>query len=133
MFSSESFAALKRVCAHFLGMGQTRLELAGIELAQLRHSTILVVIWSVLAALLAVTGSLFVSAAIVYSLWDSYPVLALLGCALFYLILACLAIRKVIQINEQQPPLFEATLAELGKDREALKNSMTKPGGGDAQ
>lgn len=114
-------------------MGQTRLELAGIELAQLRHSTILVVIWSVLAALLAVSGSLFVSAAILLYFWNTAPFLALLGCALFYLILAGLAVRKVLLINESQPPLFEATLAELQKDREALRSQTSQAGGRDAQ
>jgi uncharacterized membrane protein YqjE len=122
--SSQSLAALRRIGAHFISMGQTRLELASVELAQLRHSTLWVLVWSLLAALLAVTGSLFVAGAVVLYFWDSSPFLALLGCAFFYLVLACFAVRQVIQINQQQPPIFEATLAELGKDSEALKGGF---------
>lgn len=105
-------------------MGQTRLELAGVELAQLRQSTVAIVIWSVLGALLAVTGTLFINAAVVYYFWDSHPYLALFGCAAFYLLCALYAIRKVIHMTREERPLFEATLAELSKDRQAVVESM---------
>lgn len=123
MSDSRSGPALMRVLATLLGMGQTRLELAGVELAQARQSLLRVLVWGVLAVLLAVVGSVFAGAALVYALWPVHPVLALLVVGGVYAALAFLAYTRMTGQIELSPPLFEATVAELGRDKAALQEA----------
>lgn len=113
-------------------MGKTRLELAGVELAQLRQSTIQIVIWSVLAALVLVVASVFVCVALVALLWDTAPLLALLGCASLYLLAGIYAVSRVKVLVRDDRPLFEATLNELARDKDALTQSIKSPAGHEA-
>ncbi|MDX1670574.1 MAG: phage holin family protein, partial [Limnobacter sp.] len=115
--------------AIFFGLGQPRLVGGGFDWALWRPSTVAIVIWSVLGALLVVTGSLFVCAAVVYHFWNTHPYLALIGCAVFYFLCAAYSIRKVMAITREERPLFEATLTELNKDRQALAQSMRSGSG----
>jgi uncharacterized membrane protein YqjE len=117
-------AALKRVVASLLGMTQTRLELAGVELAQARQSAVKTVLWSLLTALALSFASLFVCALIVALAWDSYRYTAIAGCALFYVVLGAYFYVQLKDTLAAQPPLFEATIAELGRDKQAVLDSM---------
>ncbi|WP_370260950.1 phage holin family protein [Limnobacter sp.] len=122
--SSQAQSALKRVMASLLGMGQTRLELAGVELAQARQATVRTVVWSILLALAAALASVFACLAVVAWFWETHRMAALMGCVLFYLGLAAWFLVRLKQALAEQPPLFEATLAELGKDRQAILESI---------
>lgn len=124
MSNPESGSALMRVLATLVGMGQTRLELAGVELAQARQMSIRVVVLAVLAALLLVVGSVFASAALVYLLWGTNPVFALLLVGFAYGGAGYVCLNKVKQGIDSFPPLFEATVAELGKDKIAVQEAV---------
>ncbi len=71
MLNPNARAALKRVVASLLGMTQTRLELAGVELAQVRQTTVRTVVWSLLTALAAAFASLFVCILVIALAWDT--------------------------------------------------------------
>lgn len=129
MISSESFAAFRRLSAHLLGMSRTRLELAGVELAQLRQNTVHSVVMSVLAVLLLLMGSVFVSGIFLYLIWDFSPIAGLLICALAYTGAGLWALHRVKELNREERPLFEATLEELKKDKEALLQSLSAQNG----
>lgn len=124
MLNPNARSALKRVIASLLGMTQTRLELAGVELAQARQSAVKTVLWSLLTALALSFASLFVCALIVALSWDSYRYVAIAGCIAFYLVLAVYFYVQLKDTLAAQPPLFEATLAELGRDKEAVLDSL---------
>ena len=87
MLNPNARAALKRVVASLLGMTQTRLELAGVELAQVRQTTVRTVVWSLLTALAAAFASLFVCILVIALAWDTHRFLAIAGCAAFYVVL----------------------------------------------
>lgn len=124
MLNPNARAALKRVVASLLGMTQTRLELAGVELAQARQSAVKTVLWSLLTALALSFASLFVCALIIALAWDSYRYTAIAGCAFFYVVLGAYFYVQLKDTLAAQPPLFEATIAELGRDKQAVLDSM---------
>ncbi|NJM32339.1 MAG: hypothetical protein HC848_05055, partial [Limnobacter sp.] len=114
----------KRVVAQALSMARTRLELAGVELSQARRATVQLFLWALLSASVLLTASVFVCLAIVVYAWEHSPILALLGCASFYVLLGLWGLFRVKTILETETPLFEATLSELQKDREGLLHSL---------
>ena len=132
MFNPNAKAALKRVAASLLGMGQTRLELAGVELAQARQSAVKTVLWSLLTALALSFASLFVCALVVALAWDSYRYVAIAACVAFYVVLAVYFYVQLKDTLAAQPPLFEATLAELGRDKQAVLDSLQDDNRGQA-
>lgn len=113
-----------RVLATLLGMGQTRLELAGVELAQARQSSIRVVVLAVLSVLLLVVASVFASAGLVYLLWDVNPLLGFLVAGGVYLLAGVYCLNLVKRDIDRFPPLFEATVAELGRDKIAVQEAV---------
>lgn len=125
MFNPNAKAALKRVAASLLGMGQTRLELAGVELAQARQNTVRTVLWSVLTALAVAFATLFVCVLIIALAWDTHRFIAIAGCAAFYVVLAVYFYVQLKDTLAAQPPLFEATIAELGRDKNALLEGLS--------
>jgi uncharacterized membrane protein YqjE len=118
-------AALKRVAATLLGMGQTRLELAGVELAQARQNMVRTVLWSVLTALAVAFATLFVCVLVIALAWDTHRFIAIAGCAAFYVVMAVYFYVQLKDTLAAQPPLFEATIAELGRDKNALLDGLS--------
>lgn len=127
MAVSDTLLAIKRIASHLLGMGHTRLELAGVELAQARQSTIRIIVFSLLAAQVLLIGSIFLVVAAIVLAWPYAPVAALIAAAVLYCLGGVWAFRRVQQIIAQEPPLFEATLSQLQKDKAAVEESLKKP------
>ena len=125
MLNPNARAALKRVVSSLLGMGQTRLELAGVELSQARQSAVRTVLWSLLTALALAFASLFLCALVIAVAWDSYRYEAIAGSAAFYAALGAYFYIRLKDTLASQPPLFEATIAELGRDKQAVLDSLT--------
>ncbi|HEX4856100.1 MAG TPA: phage holin family protein [Limnobacter sp.] len=124
MLNPNAKAALKRVVANLLNMSQTRLELAGIEITQVRQTTIKTVVWSLLTAMAAVLASVFVCTLIIVLAWESYRHVAIAACAAFYAVLGVYFWSQLKETLAAQPPLFEATLAELARDKQAVMESL---------
>lgn len=129
MLNQNARAALKRVAASLLGMGQTRLELAGIELAQARQSAVRTVLWSLLTALALAFASLFLCVLVIALAWDTHLYAAIAGCIAFYMVLGIYFYLQLKSTLAAQPPLFEATIAELGRDKKAVLDSMADDAG----
>lgn len=125
MLNPNARAALKRVAATLLGMGQTRLELAGVELAQARQNMVRTVLWSVLTALAVAFATLFVCVLVIALAWDTHRFIAIAGCAAFYVVMAVYFYVQLKDTLAAQPPLFEATIAELGRDKNALLDGLS--------
>ncbi|MBY4898180.1 phage holin family protein [Cupriavidus sp. AU9028] len=115
------FESLRTLGSSIVAMVLTRLELASVELSEEKSRLLRM-------ALLALVGLVFFALAlfaltglIVLMFWDEYRVQALSALLVIYLLLGggcLLAARKVLR---DSPPLFEATLAEIDKDRESLR------------
>lgn len=122
--SKESTESLKRVSATLLAMVQTRLELASLELTQARKAAVQSVVYSLLLALALALGSVAVWVFLIVLAWPDHGYAALVACAAFYLLLAAWFWLKLKGATQSERPLFEATVAELGRDRDAILKSI---------
>lgn len=105
-----------------LGTAQTRLELLTVELQEEKLRLARLLFMTVLTALFLGFAAVFAAVWVTVALWDSHRLLALgLSTGLFVVLglaAATIAARTVAAGSQ----LFAASLAELGKDRDALKH-----------
>lgn len=116
------FDSLKTLSGSVVGIVHTRLELLSTDIAEERaHLTTLLVLGMVSLFCLGV-GVVLLAILIVVAFWESHRLAALGGLTGLFLIagagLAWLAMHKA----RTRPRLFEASLAELSKDRQHLSS-----------
>jgi len=118
--SGGIFDSLKTLSASLLSIVQTRLELLSTDVAEERER-LTAYLTLVLGALFCFgVGVVLLAILIVVVFWDSHRLLALGGVAgLFLAAAAGLAWRAMRKI-QTDPRLFDASLAELSKDRQQL-------------
>jgi uncharacterized membrane protein YqjE len=114
------FESLKTLSGSLVGIVHTRLELLSTDIAEERaHLTTLLVLGLVALFCLGV-GVVLLAILIAVAFWDSHRLAALGGLTGFFMIagagLAWLALHKA----RTKPRLFDASLAELSKDRQHL-------------
>lgn len=100
---------------------QGRLELFGVELQEEKLRLIQVFIWISAAIFTGMMAITFGSLALVYLFWESARLAVLTGLTVLYtsaLVVIILAFRRYLA---RQPNPFDATLGELGKDRECIR------------
>lgn len=115
--------SLRALGASFAGLVRTRVELAIVELqeeAERRKG---------MAALAAVTGVFLALGALLFAIfvivafWETHRVAAAGGMTVLYLAIGGLALLRLKRRAAEMPQPFEATLAELKHDVEALQGS----------
>ena len=114
------FDSLKTLAGSLVGIVHTRLELLSTDIAEERtHLTTLLVL-GLLALFCLGVGVVLLAILIAVAFWESHRLAALGGLTGFFLIasagLAWCAVHKA----RTRPRLFEASLAELAKDRQQL-------------
>lgn len=114
-------APLRRFGRSLLTLGRIRLELLAIEVQEEKDRIARLVLWAVLAALLAGFAVLMLLVLAIVALWDSHPLLALGAASGVLVAAAALALRRLKSLATQPSTLFQASLAELRDDAEALK------------
>lgn len=118
-------APLRRLGASLLTLGRIRLELFAIEAQEEKDRIASLLLWAVLAALLAGFGLLMGLVLVTVALWDSHRLLALGGGTLVLVAAAVVAVRKVRGLIDQPATLFQSSIGELRADADALRR---KPG-----
>jgi uncharacterized membrane protein YqjE len=103
---------------------QTRLELLSTELQQEVHRVAEITMWTLVALLSAWMGLLFLALAIISLFWDTHRLLATAAVTAFFVVLALGALMIVRSKVRSRPPLLEATLTELAKDRDKLSGKQ---------
>lgn len=116
------FESLKALSGSLVAIAHTRLELLSNDIAEERaHLTTLLLLGLVALFCLGV-GVVLLAILIAVAFWESHRLAALGGLAGFFLVasagLAWLAMHKA----RTRPKLFEASLAELAKDRQQLSS-----------
>ncbi len=121
---SGLFKSLTNLVATVVGIVQTRVELLTTELQEEIHRVAELLVWTVIALLAAGMGLFIAALAIIFVFWDTHRVLAsVLVTAAFFGIALVAAL--VLQAKlRSKPPMLDATLAELAKDRDALKSKL---------
>jgi uncharacterized membrane protein YqjE len=114
-------AALSGMAATAVALLRTRLELATVELEEERERIKNMLVLIVVATMFACFALVAVSAWVVVWLWDSHPLAAVAGVAIFHALIAGGAVLALKQQLQAHGRPFAATLAELERDAEAMR------------
>lgn len=112
--------SLRRVLASFIGIAQTRIELAVTEIEEQKLRAAQLAVLSIMALFFVSLAIIFGTLAVVMAYWDRSPEAVLGGFAVMYLVFAIIAGLVWRTHSRARPRLLDATLAELVRDREEL-------------
>lgn len=114
------FRSLAQLLATAVGIAQTRLELLTTELQEEVHRVAEIMVWSAIALLAAGVGLFLLGLAVIIVFWDTHRVIASIAVTASFFLIAAVAALVLRAKVRGKPPLLDATLAELKKDRETL-------------
>lgn len=117
-------ASLRSMLAHALTLLLTRGELAALELATARDRAVRWLVLGLVAAALMLAALLTVSIWVAAIFWDGPRALALGLLAAAYAAAGGIAISVLRNGVAAAPPILSETLAELEKDRDALRGPL---------
>ncbi|MBW8458985.1 MAG: phage holin family protein [Thiobacillus sp.] len=114
------FESLKALSSSLVGIVHTRLELLSTDIAEEREHLVLLLVMGLVALFCIGVGIVLLAILIAVAFWESHRIMALGGLTGIFLAAGAgagwLAMHKV----RTRPRLFEASLAELSKDRQRL-------------
>ncbi|PZN33541.1 MAG: hypothetical protein DIU71_04825 [Proteobacteria bacterium] len=99
----------------------TRLELLTTELQQEIHSAAILLLWAFVAAFAAMMTLFLGALTVIFVFWDTHRLAAALVMVAGFGALAVIAAMVLIYKLRTRPPLLDATLTELAKDRDRLR------------
>ena len=114
------FTSIAQLLATAVGIAQTRLELLTTELQEEVHRVAEIMVYAVIALLAAGVGLFLLALVIIFVFWDTHRLaasIAVTGTVFAVAVVAALVLRAKLRAK---PPMLDATLAELKKDRAAL-------------
>ena len=114
--------ALRRLLGSATAMLQTRLELIGIELAEEKDRLIAVLFLGLAGMMFAMLALIALTALIAIAFWDTYRWQALAGLTFVYGAAAVFCGLKARRGLHTAPLVFQETIEEFQKDRDALRN-----------
>jgi uncharacterized membrane protein YqjE len=101
-----------------------RLELLGVELAEERVRLLALLAYGAVAFIALGAGVVFLAMFVTVLMWDSNRLLALGIFASVFLVGGTVALITALGYASKKSSLFSASLAELRKDRDALKSEQ---------
>ena len=116
--------ALARAGAATVELLRTRVELATLEFAEERERAKLRFILAVVAATFLAFAVLCASALVVLAFWETHRVAAIAAVTVLHLAIGVGALLRLRASQRSAPPPFQATLAELERDRRWLAGEM---------
>ena len=119
------FASLKGLFGTSLALVQNRLQLLGVELAEERLRLLSLVTYGAIALISLSAGLVFLAAFLTVLLWDSHRLLALGVFSALFLGAGIATLLMTMSYARAGSTLFKASLAELGRDREAVARGDT--------
>lgn len=114
------FRSIAQLLATVIGVAQTRLELLSTELQEEVHRVAEIMLWAAVALLAAGVGLFLLALVVIFVFWDTHRVAASIGVTSAFFALALVAGLMLRAKVRGKPPLLDATLAELKKDRASL-------------
>lgn len=112
-----------RIGAALIAMVQTRLELAAVEIEEESRRLLGSLVLALMSLILFGIAMLLVALTIVMVFWDSYRLEAASGLAALFTLAGAFIALKVRSGFAAKPPLLAATLAELNKDINYVRNA----------
>lgn len=111
-----------RIGATLLAMVQTRLALAAVEIEEESQRLLGYAVLALLSLILFGLAMMLVALTIVLVFWDSHRLLAAGGLAAAFGAASALVALKLKSDFAKRPPLLGATMAELHKDVNFIRN-----------
>jgi uncharacterized membrane protein YqjE len=111
--------ALSQLAASLAALLHIRFELATVEFEEERERAKDLLVLTVIATVFFCFALIMASALVVYLLWETHPLGALVGVTLVYLAIGAGALIMLKRRGQTRP--FAATLAELEKDVKSLR------------
>lgn len=119
--ASGLFQSLNNFVGTFVSIAHTRLELLTTELQEEIREVGEILVWSFVALFAAMMALFLAALTVIFVFWDTYRVAAALSMTAAFLLIAAVAAVLLRNKMRAKPPLLDATLAELAKDRDQLK------------
>ncbi len=119
--SPKLLESLRNLTGSLVAMVQTRLELASVELAEERTRLLKIGLLACFGLVFLGMALLTLTALIAIIFWETYRVQAICVLTVIYLAACAACLLGARRLVRNSPPLFEATLAEIDKDREILR------------
>lgn len=113
--------SLRSIGASFVALLHTRIELAVLELREEGQRRKEMLVLAAVAGVFLTLAALLLAAFVVILFWDTHRVVAAGGVTALYLAIGVFALARMRGRARDNPPPFEATLAELARDVQALK------------
>ncbi len=115
------FDSVKSLLASVVAMAHNRVELLSTELQEELARIVSVLLWSITALLCTIVGLTFVAVLILLSVGESHRALAAGIIAVVFLAVAAGATLYVRGLHKARPRPFDASLSELEKDYDGLR------------
>lgn len=122
MSQENLLSSIKNLAATGASIAQTRLELLSVDVQIARTKFLQSLVMIVSALFFLFFGLVMLALLIVIYSWESDRILALSLLTGAFISIGILLAALVIQSLRTMPRLFEASIAELAKDAEELKN-----------
>lgn len=119
---SGLFASLSRLLGTVLEIAQVRLDLVGTEVELEKRRIFDGLLWGAVALLVLGIGLVLLCGFIVLLFWDGYRLPAVGAMALLFLFSSAALIRQARRRLRRANGMFEASLAELERDRAGLQS-----------
>ena len=119
--ASSLLQSLNNFVGTMVGIAHTRLQLLTTELQEEVREVGQILVYAFIA-LFALMMALFLGAlTVIFVFWDTHRLLAASLMTGMFLLIAAGSGAFLLKLMRQKPPLLDATLAELAKDRDQLK------------
>lgn len=119
--ASGMFQSLSRFSGTLLGIVHTRLELLRTELQEEVQHAAKLALWGFVAAFAGLMALFMGALTVVFAFWDTHRLIASLAMVGLFLLIAVAAALVTSHKLRTKPPMLDATLAELAKDRDQLR------------
>jgi uncharacterized membrane protein YqjE len=121
MSQENLLSSIKSLAATGASIAQSRLELLSVDVQIHRSKIIRLIVMIVCALFFLFFGLVMFSLLIVIYSWETDRMLALSMLTTAFITIGLIMALLVIQSMRTMPKLFEASIAEFAKDREALE------------
>lgn len=117
------FASVRDLLATALAIAQTRLELVSTEIEEELHRVAEILLWTFVVIFFAGITVLMFAFVVVIAWWEEHRLLAAALTALLFLAITAVALFVVLAKARARPKLLEATIGEIQRDRDVLRES----------
>jgi uncharacterized membrane protein YqjE len=115
------FQSLSSFVATLVTVAHTRLQLLTTELQEEVQRAAQLLVWAFIALFAAMMALFLGALTVIFVFWDTHRVLAALLMTGAFLLIAAISGLILMRRLAAKPPLLDATLAELAKDRDQLR------------